>query len=249
MVIDIHAHVGDSDVPGASLLQRGCTPEWLIELDHQAGIDISVIFSTTYTDYHRGNETIARAVEKYPDSFIGFARTDPNHANAVEAFREGVEQLGLKGLKMSLNRAEDYDLPATHEIMMMAMGYDIPVLLCGLEGFGIDKSRYCIELAGKHPETKVIIGHMGGGIAWRAHRNCIEAAKELENVYLDPSSVVTQQTIREAAVQVPDKLLFGSDGPALNPKAELEKIRALFLGPDIEDCVFEHNARDLLKLD
>ncbi len=79
MIIDIHAHIGDSDVPGASILQHGCTPERVLRYMDQAKIEKSVVFPTTYLDYQVGNEVIAKVVNSYPDRFIGFARLDPKH--------------------------------------------------------------------------------------------------------------------------------------------------------------------------
>jgi len=44
MIIDVYAHVGDSDVPGASELQKGCTAELILRYADQAGIDKTVSF-------------------------------------------------------------------------------------------------------------------------------------------------------------------------------------------------------------
>ncbi|RLD13152.1 MAG: hypothetical protein DRI28_06460 [Caldiserica bacterium] len=228
MIIDFHAHIGNSDVPGASILQHGCTPELLLYLDEQAGIDKSVVFPTTYLDYQKGNEIIAEAVKKYPDRFIGFLRADPKHKNALEVLKRGVEELNLKGLKL-VPRGEDFQNPVLDELLEKCAEYKIPAIMCCCE---VDREE--IELARKHPRTTIILAHMGAYIDWQSHRLCIQATRELSNVYLETSTVLTQVTLKEAGNQVPDKVLFGSDAPALNPRAELEKIKAMESGPEIE---------------
>jgi len=241
MIIDFHAHIGDSDVPGASILQDGCTPELLLYLDEQAGIDKSVVFPTTYLDYQKGNEIIAEAVKKYPDRFIGFLRADPKHKNALEVLKRGVEELNLKGLKL-VPRGEDFQNPVLDELLEKCAEYKIPAIMCCCK-----VAREEIELARKHPQTTIILAHMGAYIDWQAHRLCIQAARELPNVYLETSTVLTQVTLKEAGNQAPDKVLFGSDAPALNPKAELEKIKAMEFSPEIEKKILGENAQKLLK--
>jgi len=239
MIIDFHAHIGNSDVPGASILQQGCTPELLLYLDEQDGIDKSVVFPTTYLDYQKGNEIIAEAVKKYPDRFIGFLRADPKHKNALEVFKRGVEELNLKGFKL-VPRGEDFQNSVLDELLEKCAEYKIPAIMCCCK---VDRE----EIARKHPQTTIILAHMGAYIDWQSHRLCVQAAKELLNVYLETSTVLTQVTLKEAGSQVPDKVLFGSDAPALNPKAELEKIKAMEFDPEIEKKILGGNAQKLLK--
>ena len=61
MIIDVHAHVGHSDVATASDLQKGCTAELAIRYADQAEIDKTVVFPTSYRDYTVGNRVIAEA--------------------------------------------------------------------------------------------------------------------------------------------------------------------------------------------
>src|SRR5207244_4454467 len=47
------------------------------------------------------NDFIAEYVAQYPGRAVGFARVDPNDARAPEEFERSINQLGLKGLKLS----------------------------------------------------------------------------------------------------------------------------------------------------
>ena len=240
MIIDIHAHIGDSDNPAASMLQKGCTAELAIKLADQAGIDVTVVFPTQYLDYMDGNRVIAEAVGRYPDRLIGFARADVKHDNAVASFKHGVEELGLRGLKM-VPRGEDFANPALFELMDLCAEYDVPTIMCSAT-----VTAELIELAGKFPRTRFIMGHMGAYIACYDHLQFIQAAEEKSNVWLEPSTVLTQVTLKEAGAKVPDRLVFGSDGPALNPKAELEKIRAMAFSEETLQKVLCDNAKEVL---
>lgn len=242
MIIDVHTHVGNSDVPGASILQKDCTAELLLKYMEQAEISKAVIFPTSYLDYRNGNEVIYHAVQKYPDRFIGFARFDPKHKNAIATLETAIGELELKGLKI-VPRGTDFENPLLHEALDKCAEYDIPVIACC---YTVAKEE--IEMAQAHPETKIILAHMGAYIDWAAHKLCIRAAKELPNVYLETSNVLTQVTLKEAGNEVPDRVLFGSDAPALNPKAELEKIKAMNFSSETERKILFGNAAKLLKI-
>ncbi len=77
----------------------------------------------------------------------------------------------------------------------------------------------------------------------------IDAARELPNLYLDTSSVVFVPYLEEAARKLQaTKLIFGSDGPLLDARVELYKIRLLKLSAESEALVLGGNIRRLLSL-
>ena len=74
-------------------------PEMMISLMDEVGIDKAVLQHTAYT--YKLNRYYSRAVNKYPDRFIGLARIDVSKAYAQEVIEElqmAIEVLGLKGL-------------------------------------------------------------------------------------------------------------------------------------------------------
>ena len=54
--------------------------------------------------------------------------------------------------------------------------------------------------------------------------------------------------LRRAAERIPDKLLFGTDAPAIHPAVELAKIRALNLPKEVEGKILGGNISRLLHL-
>ncbi|MHC4406746.1 MAG: amidohydrolase family protein [Planctomycetota bacterium] len=78
----------------------------------------------------------------------------------------------------------------------------------------------------------------------------IEAAGRYSNLHLDTSGVVFFSYLQQAARELPaEQLLFGSDGPLVDSRVELHKIRLLDLPEDKYKQIFGGNARRLLGLD
>lgn len=245
MIVDAHAYVGDSNIPGCSILLKGCAPEQVLYYADQAGIDKTVIMPNRYLNYREANEIIARAVKQYPNRFIGFGKVDPaQDKDWLETLAIAIEKLGLKGIgEMDIPLPVDKDF-AIHELLERCGEYKVPVMF-HCQGEGAVRE---ITLARIHPKTNIILGHMGFGIDWRTHRLCIQAAKELPNLYIETSTVTTQITLKEAGNEVPNKVLFGSDSPAGNPKAHFEMIKAMEFSREVEKKILGENAKRLLKI-
>jgi len=77
-------------------------------------------------------------------------------------------------------------------------------------------------------------------------RKIISLARERENLYLDTSYVRMTQYIRRA-IQIAGarKIIFGSDGPGVDVKVELFKIRSLELSKQEEELIL---CKNILKL-
>ena len=72
-------------------------------------------------------------------------------------------------------------------------------------------------------------------------------ARRYPNVYLETSSVVFTEYLELAAKELPpEKLIFGSDGPLVDSRVELYKIRLLKLPGDHEAKVLSGNILRLL---
>ena len=197
----------------------------------------SVIFPINNTTYEKANEEIAGYVRQYPDRLLGFAKHDPkNEAGKIKALltRE-VRELGLKGLKL-------HAVPSP-EILEVVAELRIPILTHPPQ---LDE---CLEVVRTHPQVVFILAHLGSFASrqWRDHVRAIEAAKQLPNLYLETSSVVFFEYLECAARELPaEKLLFGSDGPLVDARVELHKVKLLHLDPEKEAKVLGGNARRLL---
>jgi hypothetical protein len=203
----------------------------------EAGIDRTILFPINNAEYERPNRDIAELCARYPDKFIGFAKHDPQtEAGRIRAMlRHEVESLGLKGLKL-------HRLP-TREVLDAAAELGIPIL------YHPEKVANFHLIASEYPQIPFIMAHLGSFASrdWTEHIAAIDVARRYPNVYLDTSSVVFFQFLEKAAKEAgPDKLIFGSDGPELDSRVELYKVRLLKLPPAEEAQVLGGNIRRLL---
>lgn len=243
MIVDFHAHVGQGPPGSEDLLQSNVSPEMVVEPAREAGIDATVVFPVTYPGYLGANQEIMAAVARYPRELIGFARINPTAEQAMQELAAAAEG-GLRGLKLH-HGCDGFELlsPQVHGVLDRCAEFSWPVVFHS--GGAVPE---LIELASAHPGTTIVLGHMGCMWDWRAARRAIAAAQEMDNVFLETSSMMIIWMIEEAGRAVPDKVLFGSDAPAMHPKVELEKIHCARLPAETKAKIMGGNAAALLGL-
>ena len=212
-------------------------PEITLRHMEEAGIDRTVIFPISNEQYEKPNQEIAKICERYPGKFIGFAKHDPQtEAGRIGSMlRHEVNSLGLKGLKL-------HRLPS-REVLDTVAELGIPIL------YHPEKVSNFHMIASEYPRIPFIMAHLGNFAShdWTEHVAAIGVAKQYPNVYLETSSVVFFKFLEMAAKEVgPDKLLFGSDGPELDSRVELHKVKLLKLAPADERKVLGANIARLL---
>lgn len=239
-VIDAHSHAGRGMNYGKRDADPWTTyndPEWLLRRAEQAGIDQSVIFPINNETYEKANEEIAGYVRRYPGKFIGFAKHDPiaEAGRIRKMLTREVEELGLRGLKL-------HGVPSK-EMVETAADLGIPIL------FHPGKVEDCLEVVRANPKVSFILAHLGSfaSRSWREHIRAIDAARELPNLHLDTSGVVFFGYLERAVRELPaEKIVFGSDGPLVDSRVELHKIRLLNLPEDHEALILGGNISRLL---
>lgn len=98
------------------------------------------------------------------------------------------------------------------------------------------------------PKLKIIAGHFGGFQTWDETKQYLLG----QDVYLDTSYFVQfmpPDTVREMFLaHRPDRLLFGSDFPLVDQKADIDCIKGLGLPKVLEEQILFRNAQELLGL-
>ena len=91
-------------------------------------------------------------------------------------------------------------------------------------------------IAPAYPQITFFMAHLGNFSSqnWSEHLAAIDAAKRYPNVYLETSSVILWRYLEMASREIPEKLIFGSDGPDGDSRVEIHKIRLLKLPKDLE---------------
>ena len=241
-VIDAHCHAGKGMNYGKSDQTSDPwttynDPRWTLTRAAEVGIDKTIIFPINNTTYREANGEIASYVRRWPDKFIGFAKHDSKtEAGEIRnMLHHDVLKLGLRGLKL-------HGVP-TEAMVETAAELRIPIL------FHPPKVRDSLEVVESNPEVSFILAHLGcfASRDWREHVHAIEAAKRIVNLYLDTSSVVFFKYLEQAAYELPpEKLIFGSDGPLVDSRVELCKIRLLRLPQERERLILSGNILRLI---
>ena len=241
-IIDTHCHAGKGlnygkDAKTSDPWTTYNDPEWTLARAAEVGIDKTIIFPINNTTYKEANEEIASYVRRWPDKFIGFAKHDSRtEAGKIRnMLRHEVLELGLRGLKL-------HGVPSK-EMVETAAELKIPIL------FHPPKVNDCLDVIESNPEVSFILAHLGcfASRDWAEHVRAIDAAKRLTNLHLDTSSVVFFKFLEQAANELaPEKLLFGSDGPLVDSRVELYKIRLLKLPKEKEQLILGGNILRIL---
>jgi uncharacterized protein len=236
LVIDAHCHAGHGEEMSAPWSTRA-DPEITLRHMAEAGIDRTVIFPINNREYEKPNEEIAEICGQHPGRFIGFAKHDPQtEAGRIrKMLRREVENLGLKGVKL-------HRLP-TREVLDAVAELQLPIL------YHPEKVANFHMIAAEYPNINFIMAHLGSFAShdWNEHLEAISVARRYPNVYLETSSVVFFKFLEMAAQELgPGKLIFGSDGPEVDSRVELYKIKLLKLAPADEARVTGGNIARLL---
>ena len=241
-VIDAHCHAGKGinygkDESASDPWTTYNDPRWTLRRAEEVGIDKTIIFPISNRTYQEANEEIASYVRRWPDKFIGFAKHDSKtEAGKIRnMLQREVRELGLRGLKL-------HGIP-TEEMVETAAELGVPIL------FHPPKVSDSLEVVQSSAEVPFVLAHLGSFASrdWMEHVRAIEAAKRLANLYLDTSSVVFFKYLERAAQELPaEKLIFGSDGPLVDSRVELYKIRLLRLPHEKEQLILGGNILRLL---
>ena len=168
------------------------------------------------------NDTVAEYVRTDPKKLIGFAAICPTEDSALSEVDRTVNELGLRGLKMSpIYGGWDPQDPRAMSIFAKAEQYGLPMMFH--QGTTFPRKaplKYANpvlleDIALQFPELKMIIAHMGH--PWEAETTVL--IRKQPNVFADISALFYRpwqfyNSLRLAVEYgVTNKLLFGTDYP------------------------------------
>src|SRR5436190_11871118 len=135
--------------------------------------------------------------------------------------------------------------PAVIEFVRLAGELGIPVLFHS----GDDPNAMPLQIghcAAACPDTNIIMGHTGGIFFWE---DALRVADRYPNVYLDPSGNPRPDIVRKAVDAVgAERVVFGTDMPAMHPCVELKKIELARLTTREKELVCAGNIIRLMRL-
>ncbi len=198
-------------------------PEQLLEAVNQ--VDKAIVFGikAPFCGINADQELISEFVKKHSDQLIGWCSVDPNDKDCVEQLTYYVNDLGLRGLKVSpIYQNWNPQDPKHFPLFKQAEKLGIPVNIHQGTSFvrtGPLKYSNPVQLediAIACPDLRIVIAHMGH--PWEAE--CVVLIRKHPNLFTNVSALHYRPLRHYQAFMtaieygVEHKLIFGSDFPS-----------------------------------
>ncbi len=244
MTIDCHALVGKGVTWAVPEREVNYDPNELLERAARAGIDRLCVLSPRTTDYKEANAQLARVCQQHPDKLIGFAVHNPkSEAGQIrQRLTAEVKSMGLRAVRS--------DGHPTRELVDAAADLRIPVIYYPTLSPGETPARWYYTLAGTYPQVNFILPHLGQyrSWAWWGHMEALDLVKRYPNVYVDTSGIGSIKYLEMAVRELPpERILFGSFAPELDPRVAMETLRLMKLSPERSAKIMSANVLRLLN--
>jgi predicted TIM-barrel fold metal-dependent hydrolase len=199
-----------------------------------------------FYDMRAGNDALAKQVAMHPDRLIGYVSipTPRLGTRAVEEVRRCYEQHGFRGIKIYSHPEASIAEPETEALLAAAAELQMPIL-------AHTTPDECDQLMRRVPEARLVMAHMGGHpYAFGDWHRAVAVARKHKNLLLDTASSQIDNGMIEWAVAElgPDRILFGTDMPLLDPHTQLAKVAGAEIDDQAKARILGGNLADLLDL-
>jgi predicted TIM-barrel fold metal-dependent hydrolase len=219
MIIDAHVHIGIG-----SFFHMSADADFLLRQADAAGFDKLFVTDTDalFYDMREGNDRLAKELAKHPDRLIGYVSvpTPRLGQRAVDELRRCREQYGMRLVKTYSHPEASFAEPATFPLLEAAAELGMPVL-------AHSTPDECDYLMTHVPQAPLVMAHMGGQpYAHGDWHRAVAVARKHANLLLDTATSQIDNGMLEFAVAElgPEKIVFGTDMPLLDPYTQLAKV-------------------------
>ena len=231
--IDMHAHLWLNSYEKSEKALLSGIEDYEIEKFFISSLSVLVPSKEQVKD---ANKVVADCIKKNPGKIEGYVYISPEHDNAVDVLKKGIEEQGMIGAKFWVSRYCD-DV-CVNPVAEKLIEYNIPILIHSFEDPNEKTdccqgdARHVRNLALRYPELKIIMAHLGGN----AYHG-IPLIRDLKNVVVDISGEqVSWQAIKYTVDSIgEDRVMFGSDMPGASYLCPIGKI---------EDCGFSNEQKE-----
>lgn len=199
-------------------------------------VDKAVILHVATDLGKAGNDQVAAIARKWPQKLVPFGSVNPMYPEALDEFKRGVKELGLKGFKLSpiYQKFPPMD-PAACRIYAQAQEWGIPLIFHAATAQAADiPLKYANpilfdDVAYAFPRLKIIMAHLGH--PWQ--RECVVMARKHPNVYMELSAnfyrpwMLYQALLFALEWGQTDKIFFGTDWPVTTARETMQGLRSL----------------------
>lgn len=254
-VIDSHGHNGGSWghwVP----FHEG--PGIVTTLD-RVGINMMCIsaMKALANDVREGNDDMIALTQEFPGRFIGLAVANPRYTDEIyDELERCFQNETVRGIKIHpTTYVHHYPLngPKYEPVWEFAKKHDCPILM---HAGPRSEIPYCgpdliDDVAQRHPEVKILIGHAGSYDSWQSLDEHIAVVKKHDNLFLETSTMNRFYKAVDYMVQEvgSERVIFGSDGPFHSIIAEFGSIVYARISLQEKENVLGRNMARLLGID
>jgi predicted TIM-barrel fold metal-dependent hydrolase len=240
MIIDVHTHLGnDARVDDGYVAQCrafGISHAWC----SCVGVGTTVEYPTE-AEMRAANDMLLGEMKRYPGFIHGYGYVNPRLGTKALAELDRVLGQGMEGLKL-LTACRHSD-PLVFPLIERSIERRIPVLLHAwrkAEGNepGHSEPLDVVALARRYPEATLVMAHLGGD--WE---HALKAVRLVPNLLVDICMSVIEAGQVEMAVRElgAERVLFGSDAPANDVRANIGKLRGARIGRAARDLIESGN--------
>ena len=257
-IIDCHCHIYPEKIAARAVegigkfydlpMEYNGTVSQMLEKSRETGITHSVVFSVATTPHQVEsiNSFIAAEVEKH-DNLVGLGAVHPESPDQ-RADIDRIVSLGLRGVKLHPDfQGFDINDPRCMKIYELCLERGLTVLIhMGDLRYEYSRPEKLIPVIKEFSGLKVIGAHLGG---WSLWKEAADTLAEYPDFYVDCSSSLAFMPPEQAAAIIRDygaeRVLFGTDYPMWEFKAELERFRALGLSEEENKLILWKNSSEL----
>ncbi|MCL2442312.1 MAG: amidohydrolase family protein [Treponema sp.] len=228
--------------------------------------DKAVVFGFAFHDLGLNryvNDYVIEKINEYPQKLIGFAVTSPGSGIRGDEAAKEIERCyhrGLRGVGELFPAGQEFNLENIEEtttVTEVCKGLSLPLLLHANEPVGhyyTGKTNVSLKqlesFVINNPDLKIILAHWGGGLLF--YETMKEVSESFRNVYYDTSItpfLYDERVYKIAkALDICDKILFGSDFPILPPSRYMDAVNKSGFTEEEKEKLLGGNARRLLNI-
>jgi uncharacterized protein len=249
MIWDVHTHLHGVE---------GRTPEekmtQLLRFADRLGVERVVLMmgypfagDPSPDELRRQNDQVLAALSHHHDRAFGFVYTSGKHPDvSVREIDRCVKDGPMVGVKLWVaRRAHAAELDP---ILRRATELKAPVLqhtwiktTGNLTGESTPSD--VAELAKRHPEASLVLGHSGGN--WELGLRAVRAVKNVyaETAGSDPTTGFVEMAVRELGAE---RVLYGSDAGGRSFASQIAKVRGADVPEAVKKLIFKDNLKRLL---
>ena len=216
-----------------------------------AGIKHCVVQSvaTTPKQVSSINHFIAKSVAESNGEFTGLGTLHPDSED-IEADVEEIISLGLRGVKLHPDiqqfKIDDYRMLKIYELCEGKL----PLLIhTGDHRYDLSNPNRMMPILEIYKNLTVIGAHFGG---WSVWEEATEKLCKYKNFYVDCSSSLYAMTPQKAKELImaygTNRVLFGTDYPMWEPKAEIERFMQIDLTDKEREDILYNNAAKMFDI-